>query len=807
MPWLKLLSAVSLFTVCLAVNQEFINSGEIDITACPITYYGLKYDKVYVDFDSNTSTLCFNGQYQSGQNSDCILMSRGSAVRGALITLIRDIPTGSGIHRLLPNLIKQSGNCVNVIPLRDGQDSDVKQIELGNFGAQAIVAIKTHSGFSDENFETQTLVNGESFVRQVFHTNKTNKGVVTDVSGCRLFGAVYKTNTSVWNADICSTVTCDEFGVATPVSTCGPMERCQGNNTCTLDAICTVTGSTIIDVVGQLHTVPDRCGYKLMQHASIPDLEVQGVFQERRRKDVSFLDRVIVHLKSSNVDISLEQGGRVKVNDKVLSLNTSEKVVHGVKVSKDPTGITAEITASDYTASIHFNGYTAQIRVTGSKGASVFGLCGNASTILAEEKNSGLSESGCETVYKEDADVSINCNETAKWCNVLRQQPFSACNLVMDPEPFISACSSSLCKYPTTDGFDCQFLEGYSRACSMQKVNVTGWKSQIKCGKTQASCQDKYCSVHEFCGEKYNGWESVCLCRAIFASKYRPTNTFGEPTVCKDHKATLTLAGCLLEENGIDYNVLHMNNESCVGQIDNETHMVKFSFDKTNTCGTVVKSNGSKINYHNTIKTWNSSNFGIITRHEEVHLDVSCHYMQPSVKSLAIRIKESSVIQELVSGQWRYNLSMIVYSDEARRHTVTPDTELDLGQRIYIEMEVDGLDDNVLSLVVDSCWATSVPSPKSTLKYSIVGNGCPNPSDKSVTVINNGLKLSSYFSFSLFQFSGRAGNIYLHCKTMLCVNQENSCVPKCDQSSRSRRSAMPNYLDQNSGLITMAWRH
>uniref|UniRef100_A0A3B4BAY2 ZP domain-containing protein n=1 Tax=Periophthalmus magnuspinnatus TaxID=409849 RepID=A0A3B4BAY2_9GOBI len=650
----------------VAVNQDFISSAEIDIAACPITYYGLKYNKVYVSINIKTSHFY--------------------------------------------------GDRVTVVYLS---------------------------------------------------------------------GAVYKTNRSVWNADICSTVTCDEFGVATPESTCGPMERCQGNNTCTLDATCTVTASTIIDVIGQLHTVPDRCGYKLMEHVSIPDLEVFGVFQERRRKDVSFLERLVLHLKSSNVDISLEQGGRVKVNDTVLPFNTSEKVVHGVKVSKGPNGLTAEVTASDYAASIHFNGHTAQIL-----------FFPPMSLIFS-----------CETTYTEDADVSINCNDTAEWCNILREQPFSTCNLVVDPQPFISACSSVLCKYPAVDGFNCQFFEAYTRACSMHNVSVEGWKSQIKCAETQAKCQNMYCSEHEFCGEKNNGWEWACLCRAIFASKYRPTNTFGEPTVCEEHTAALTLAGCLLEERGIDYSVLHMNNESCVGQMDNETHMVTFSFDQTNTCGTVVKSNGSKIIYHNTIQTWNSSNFGIISRHDDVHLDFSCHYLQPGVKSLAVRIKDSSVIQELTSGQWRYNLSMIVYTDEARRHALTPDTEVNLDQTIYIELQVDGIDENLLSLVVDSCWATTESSPNSSLKYSIVGTGCPNPVDKSVRVINNGQGLSSYFSFSLFQFTGRTGKIYLHCKTMLCVNQGTSCAPKCNQSSRRRRSAMSNYMDQNPGLITMAWRH
>lgn len=801
---LKLLAALSLLTGNNAVNQEFTSSAEIDITACPITYYGLKYEKVYVGFDSNRSTLCFNGQYRSGVDNDCILMSRGSADRGALTVLTREIPTGSGIHKLLPNL-KHAGKCVNVIPLKDGQDSDIKQIELGNFGAQAIVAIKTHSGFSDDNFETDTVVNGQSVARQVFHTNKTKQGVVTDVSGCRLSGAAYKANSTIWDANICSTVTCDVFGVATAVSNCGPMERCQGNSKCSMDATCTVTGSTVINVIGQLHTVPDRCGYTLMKHASIPDLEVLGVFQERRRKDVSFLDRIILHLKSSNVYISLGPGGRVQLDNKALALNTTAKVIHGVELSKDQTGVTAAISASGYTASVHFNGYTAQIRITGLKESPVLGLCGNSSTTLAQKKASDFSVSSCETPHNEEAEVSINCNATTQWCHILKQEPFSACNMVVDAEPFITACTQTLCKYPAVDGSDCQFLEAYSRACSLHNITVEGWMSQRRCSDMQASCQNMFCSDHEFCGEMRNGWASGCLCRAIFATKYRITNSFGEATVCKHQSATMTMANCLLEEKGIDYTVLHMNDESCVGQMDNETHMVTFSFNSTNTCGTVVKSNNSEIIFHNTIKTGNSTNFGIITRHDDVHLDFSCQYIQPDVKSLSIKIKDSSVIQQLVSGEWRYNLSMNAYTDDAYTQAINPDKEINLNERVYIELKVVGLDENTLSLVIDSCWATPEPSPNGNLNYNIILHGCPNPVDPTIGVVSNGLGLSSYFFLSVFQFNGRTSDVYMHCKAVLCVKQNQSCAPECSQVRRKRRATMSKYEERNLALITMAW--
>lgn len=62
----------------------------------------------------------------------------------------------------------------------------------------------------------------------------------------------------------------------------------------------------------------------------------------------------------------------------------------------------------------------------------------------------------------------------------------------------------------------------------------------------------------------------------------------GEPTVCEQKSASVTLANCLLEEKNIDYSVLHLNDPACKAEMDNLTHMVTFHFDSSNTCGTVV---------------------------------------------------------------------------------------------------------------------------------------------------------------------------------------------------------------------------
>ena len=62
----------------------------------------------------------------------------------------------------------------------------------------------------------------------------------------------------------------------------------------------------------------------------------------------------------------------------------------------------------------------------------------------------------------------------------------------------------------------------------------------------------------------------------------------GEPTVCNENSATVHLARCLLEDKGIDYTILHLNDPNCSGHMDKLTKMVTFSFNSSNACGTEV---------------------------------------------------------------------------------------------------------------------------------------------------------------------------------------------------------------------------
>lgn len=57
----------------------------------------------------------------------------------------------------------------------------------------------------------------------------------------------------------------------------------------------------------------------------------------------------------------------MKLNGTVLTLNTTAQVIHGVELSRDKTGVTAKISASNHTVSVHFDGYTALIHMRGTQ--------------------------------------------------------------------------------------------------------------------------------------------------------------------------------------------------------------------------------------------------------------------------------------------------------------------------------------------------------------------------------------------------------------------------------------------------------
>lgn len=163
--------------------------------------------------------------------------------------------------------------------------------------------------------------------------------------------------------------------------------------------------------------------------------------------------------------------------------------------------------------------------------------------------------------------------------------------------------------------------------------------------------------------------------------------------------------------------------------------------------------------------TQNSSLFGLINRQDPVHIDFSCYYSQPGIQTFSIRLKDrcvcmwtlsvwlplfvslktllkrhffvcgwkkennsnlscSSVKQEIASEKWNYTLTMKSYADAGRTEAIQPSASIQLNQRLWVELKSEGLDDKMLALVTDSCWATNQPSPNSSVRYNLITKGC-----------------------------------------------------------------------------------
>ncbi|KAJ0032164.1 hypothetical protein NQD34_002245 [Periophthalmus magnuspinnatus] len=439
-----------------------------------------------------------------------------------------------------------------------------------------------------------------------------------------------------------------------------------------------------------------------------------------------------------------------------------------------------------------YDGYSAALYLKDLTGET--GLCINSSDV--QNSNSSLwSENGCGALSIDFTNVTDDCTTAHQSCMLMNNTLFSACHSLIDPARLMGICQEDVCKYPLKDGYDCAFLQAYASACSMFNITLSQWRTTASCATNVSLCQETYCSDHEFCGQ--HNLNEVCLCRVGFNASVN--STLGESTMCYNNSASLNLATCLLAEKGINYEELRLNDLNCTGQLDPVTHMLLFGFDSGNMCGTNITVQGDQLIYENKVVLTNNSG-SIITRHDQFEVKFSCNYNQPDTRTVALKIRDSSVVETVVAGNWSYNLTMKAYKDSTRTQAITPNTTLQLKEPVWVELTAEGVDQNTVSLVTDNCWGTSQKLANSTPKYYLIKNGCPNVNDSTVTVHGNGVGISNYFSFQMFQFTGVSTDVYLHCSASLCVTA-NNCTQTCG-GVRRRRSL---YKTRDPGLITMSW--
>ncbi|XP_061564126.1 IgGFc-binding protein-like [Cololabis saira] len=453
-----------------------------DISSCPINYYGVVYDTLYVSTANGLVYFNFNGYYK--------LQTTKMLPRSFYDRMDATYGPGNVTFQISPRDVAIENKVRNTIPTLEGnmscsvQTSYVSEngalitLFLVQYGTRTVLGIQTNSTNLRSYYYIAPYVNGEAEISiSVSGGSDMNFKVnFMDISGCRTeAGDFISPGGEEDDDETCVTYSCSSDSVL-KVEGCAENQHCDGDGTCTPNNICTLTGPTVINVHGHVTSVEDRCTYTLMSDNQLfSHFEVLASYQDRRRTDVSFLDSVT--LKNTGVEVLLEQGGRVKVNGSLVSLNSSLQDFAGVELCKTQAGVTAKLQLDDWReVTVFFDGNTAQLQTLGGDYYPPGGLCGDSNTSSSIQTNS----SSCQT-HPETSDQTVHCPTMSQRCSVLMEEPFTSCHGSVTPEPYITACSDTMCNYPDEDGLLCQFLEAYARACSLVNIQLGEWRSNQHC--------------------------------------------------------------------------------------------------------------------------------------------------------------------------------------------------------------------------------------------------------------------------------------------------------------------------------------
>ncbi|KAM4564256.1 uncharacterized protein V3H82_013311 [Fundulus diaphanus] len=85
-----------------AAQQLVTVSSELNISSCPITYFGQKYERLYVNLTSENFVICFNGFYDPQSKGNCVLGPKGES---AVFKIgVKNPALEQEIHRNLPTI-------------------------------------------------------------------------------------------------------------------------------------------------------------------------------------------------------------------------------------------------------------------------------------------------------------------------------------------------------------------------------------------------------------------------------------------------------------------------------------------------------------------------------------------------------------------------------------------------------------------------------------------------------------------------------------------------------------------------------
>uniref|UniRef100_A0AAV2JGL6 ZP domain-containing protein n=1 Tax=Knipowitschia caucasica TaxID=637954 RepID=A0AAV2JGL6_KNICA len=333
---------------------------------------------------------------------------------------------------------------------------------------------------------------------------------------------------------------------------------------------------------------------------------------------------------------------------------------------------------------------------------------------------------------------------------------------------YITACQELLCHYPEVDNLYCHWVRAYADV-----AKVHNWQEKTSCSENL--CAKHLCGSHEFCTVAPSA-EASCYCQKTNTTinGYRQNGKYGPPPTCGADSRTITLLGCLLEEEGINFHGLHLNNPNCTGEVDQYNNVI-FNWDSSNSCGEIFEPLSSGFSITQTLENTQSKT---VTFENTFSTNISCVYnVDKLLNTFSLNVADGSIEFSYEMNQ-TFNLSTTLFTDAALIKPLELNTPLSLQQRLWLQVSAPELEGTTMTLVIEESWSTTDNDLHGANRYDLIKDGCPVTSDGTVELVSSGQGGEAVFSFEVFQYMNATSGPYLHTRVGLCVSG-NNCTPDC----------------------------
>uniref|UniRef100_A0AAV2J126 ZP domain-containing protein n=1 Tax=Knipowitschia caucasica TaxID=637954 RepID=A0AAV2J126_KNICA len=710
--------------------QVFNGPNVVDISMCPIAYYGTIYTELQLFFRDNKQLSIHFGRMNGSSLVNFIDIKQPLEAETVTMEVISDLTVAETVIKESYSHISTSSTC---------------GIRLKMTLDMATRVSNTDVDFIVNSDQSATLYSGGGIL-------------AVDLTGCQHQDQSYWMNAKV--TDLCLEQTCLSTGLwSAPAPTCLDSESCFGDNLCGMETTCVAFGNSMVDFTQMSNQISNFCNNTLLLS---PDFTVTGSYASRRNTEVPFLQSVnltttgYVTLKHGGVVLTKQENGE----EVEVDLSSSVVTLYGVELSKSPRGVSATFTDSTLRSfTVLYDGTLLSINMKAPRYSSlVSGLCQGFAP-PGSNIDWNLSEDNCDVVVPDSDKDDIDCDAVTERCSAELTSLKDAFGCHFSIAPFVDSCSRDLlCLYPEEDGLLCAVKDAFATT------------------KTLSPCVDHACADHEFCAINAVG-DPACFCQDIVATPYRTAGTYGDVS-CDSASVSASLLTCFLEEKGVEPSTVHLLDPRCTSVSQDQSKSLRLDFSSTNLCGGTINDTTDQVVFSNIISNTVNSSADVVMYQNPLSIHLSCAY-KPTITTATITISDGSVTLVYPAGEFLYNITISLFTDEDLSMAVGQDTTLLLNQKLWVQLEAEGVGGSDLALFIQDSWATPSTEPTDSPRHDIITQGCENSED-SVDIISNGVSLTSVFAFRLFEFiEAPSAGLSLHCQLRLCIVGSSCTMPTC----------------------------